>query len=55
MFPLALKFIIIFYGLIGSYFLGKRTGFREGLDFCDKSIDEELLKRWKSLNENRPD
>lgn len=31
--------------------IGRMQGFKEGMEFSEKSMDEELLKRWSKLKD----
>lgn len=42
-------------GVILGYQMGNLHGWRRGFDEANKMMDDEILKRWNKLNENRPD
>lgn len=50
-----LSFVLSFMGVILGYQMGNLHGWRRGFDEANKMMDDEILKRWNKLNENRPD
>ncbi len=54
-----LMWFLIFSGTFFTTYitfkLGKIAGFHEAMEITDRTIDEEIRKRWDKINEDRPD
>ncbi len=43
--------IVVVGAVYYSFEMGRMKGFRDGMDHADKAMDEELLKRWRKLQD----
>jgi len=52
---LFIVFLVLLIAFYMTYRIGFIVGINHGIELTDKTIDYEIEKRWKKINENRPD